>query len=797
MRRVLSRPAVLLSVTLLMVCTLSPAGDAALLVFHDGFSLEGRVKRGTTYITDPNGASFTIPAPGAFYTIEDGARSIIFSPQQVHDVIKEDAQKKAELVKYAYGTVGSAGNALPGKWEIEEFPPFNSKWERILHMTVAGNKVDVRQRLTFLSPEYLRVDAVRFDWIAYYKTRELDPQTIRTLIQNHHILTKKADPKKNEKESDRRLQIYRFLLQAGWHDEAEKEIESIIEAFPSLKDQFTPLADGLKRLRAFHFVEDLDRAFKLGQYERVREGLALFDKQNLGARVDQKQLLQVQTLKSKLDTANEKLTDAQRLMKLLLDRVAGPARKSLVEATTAIKNELNVDTVARLETFLGQALGFERALKEGKADRPADEVLAFAVSGWLLGDMAAGRDVELAQRLWEMRKLILEHQKNDDPVARKRLAANSPGRGVGVDEVARMVQLLPPVEAHTKLSTDPIEIKLPEDVGKGFYYVQLPPEYHHMRSYPALFVLHHSGEKAKDALKRWQALAAQHGYILVAPQWSQAVKPSYKYSEREHAILLGCLRDVRRRFQVDSDRVFLFGCEQGGQMALDVGLAHPDQFAGVLPMSATPRYFCFRYWPNAQYLPLYVVNGDRTGDSAKEYREKLFKKWAPKHYPALYVEYRGRIAEWFEAEPPLMFNWMNRKKRANPQRELGIREEEFKTMRALDNRFYWLSTDSLQPRVLNDVAAWNKNAMPATLQARIFSTKDGPEIQVKTSGVNQVTIWLGPGMIEYDKMVKVVINSGQLRPNRKITPNVETLLEHLYQLGDRQRLYWARIDVKV
>src|SRR5262245_41633966 len=59
------------------VVLLSPSGHGAWLIFHDGFSLEGKLKRGTTFITDPSGASFTIPAPGAFFTVDDGARSII------------------------------------------------------------------------------------------------------------------------------------------------------------------------------------------------------------------------------------------------------------------------------------------------------------------------------------------------------------------------------------------------------------------------------------------------------------------------------------------------------------------------------------------------------------------------------------------------------------------------------------------------------------------------------------------------------------------------------------------------
>ena len=60
-------------------------------------------------------------------------------------------------------------------------------------------------------------------------------------------------------------------------------------------------------------------------------------------------------------------------------------------------------------------------------------------------------------------------------------------------------------------------------------------------------------------------------------------------------MVIDTLRDLRRRFQVDSDRVFLFGWEQGADAALDIGMSHPDQFAGVLfgpAFSGLPLILC-------------------------------------------------------------------------------------------------------------------------------------------------------------------------------------------------------------
>src|SRR5439155_17012023 len=123
------------------------------------------------------------------------------------------------------------------------------------------------------------------------------------------------------------------------------------------------------------------------------------------------------------------------------------------------------------------------------------------------------------------------------------------------------------------------------------YQVMLPPEYQPGRLYPVLIALHDAGERPEVMIRRWSALAEQNGYFLVVPQWEQSVRGLYGYSAEEHAALTDVVRDLRRRFAVDSDRIFLTGFGEGANMAYDVGLSHPDLFAGVLPVAGTPKYF--------------------------------------------------------------------------------------------------------------------------------------------------------------------------------------------------------------
>src|SRR5947207_2508127 len=121
---------------------------------------------------------------------------------------------------------------------------------------------------------------------------------------------------------------------------------------------------------------------------------------------------------------------------------------------------------------------------------------------------------------------------------------------------------------------------------------------------------------------------------------------------------------------------------------------------------------------------------------------------------------------------------MSRKKRANPLTEVGRNpnagplSQEFQTMRSTDNRFYWLSTDAISERNLNEGPKWDARVLAATMQARL----ENNHMTVHTSGLKHVTVWFSRGMIDFDKPVTININL-QSRWTNKVTPKLATLLE--------------------
>lgn len=763
---------------------------ADLIFLKDGYILHGKVRQQSEMIVD-KGTKDAIWAPKGVFLLDDDARLIMFSPRQVRDVDSKNLNEGADIVALQRPVIRAYGFRMEPILRIDEVTNWNDKWERLFRMQSDQGRANIQQRMSLLTPHFARVEGVKYAWSSFYMTRELGPDTVRYLLNRHPDMQEKngkPDPAK-------RIRMYRFLVQAGWLDQAEQELETLLKDLPDQKDKVEAYRENLRRLRAQQLLDDLERAHRAGRHQWAQEQLAKFPRQA----VDERFLPRLQMLETKYAAANENLTLARRLLKELPEKLPETTthRPLFVESVKTILAELTVDNVQRLDAFVGLALQAERDRKQGKTTQGPLELLSLAMTGWLLGNNSAEAQADMAYRLWRAREFVLQYQQAPAAARDKLLKNYEQEKGIAFDELAQMLAFLPPpdpeeISAPRLLN---LQTKLSANGKRVFsYQLQLPPEYQHGRSYPVLFVLHQLGDKPNAILEKFSEQAAQNGYLLVAPAWERGLRSTYSYSYEEQAAVLDVLLDLRRRFQVDSDRVFVTGFGEGGAMAYDVGLSHPDLFAGVLPMSAQPRLFTLSsYWHNAQYLPFYVMSGDTAGDYTKMNR-RVFDQWVPRGYPSLFIEYRGRGAEWFEAELPYMFDWMSRKKREVAFPELawggGVTGEGFQTMRSTDNRFYWLSTNSINEKYLNEGATFSNRVIPAGVQARIA---EGNQILIQTRGLKQLTVWLGRGMVDFEKPVTIRINGNTVLNNRTLKPSLRTLIEDFQERGDRQRLFLVEL----
>jgi pimeloyl-ACP methyl ester carboxylesterase len=779
---------------------------ADLFFFKDGTVIEGRVKREMTLEFDQVARDAYFMPHGFFY-LDDGPRRIFFCPSQVQFIAQKDPPTEEKISRKAPLPPQLRPLKFPGLFGVVEAPEWQSTWDRRFIFRTRNFKgemvnVNVPQAISFLTPYWAEVQSRgRFFWGCAYLTRELGPETVQALLASHpDFQDNKNQPE--DKRASIRLRKADFFAQAGFLDLAEKELERLRADLPTQKERVETARKTLLKLRAIERLEEIKRRHLAGQYQRVRRLLEDFPTQG----IPEQQIAKVEELQHEYKEKDQLLKETARLLEKAREQARGADSTVLREAAEVIHAELNFENLARLDAFLGQARQAERLYKAGKNPEVSPEqLLSLAVSGWLLGSASAEMSVETARRLWRGRDMVLSYLRSDDPNTRRQLLqqhlAGSRTESASLDELVQIIRTLPPAAAEKNVPQGIAEYKTEGAV----YAVKLPPEYRHSRPYPVVIVLHQAGEKPSDMIHRWAEAAAENGYILLAPEWQSEGQDKYTYSEAEHVSVVNALRDLRRRFNIDEDRVFLFGLGEGGAMAFDVGLGHPDLFAGVLPMGAAPQFHAELCWRNAQYLPFYVVYGSQGPDHEK--LKDLFHNWVIlRAYSQLWIDYKGRGVEWFAGEVPNMFDWMRYKRRAFPLRKLGSNGQggqfgnEFCTLRACDNHFYWLSSDDI--RNTKDLDNWKARLrwQPAALDARIDA--DANKIYVNTSGVGQVTIWLGRNnkgedMIDFDKPVTVQHGLSLVRPwvNRKVTPSLEVLLEDLAQRGDRQQLFFAKISV--
>ena len=748
-------------------------GARVTIVLKDGFVLQGMVRReGKTVFEDGQ----DLFLPNGFFFLDDMPRRQYFSPSLMQQDAKEMPPSEVKPIHPKNWDAPLPSGNVPPVDEVLGSDDWNDRWERNVKFRSGFKERSVHQRLIQLTPYYAFTQATNgYSWPAMYLTSELGPDAVSSLLSTHPDYAE--DPKLSpEARADRRFHYCDFMIQAGFYDKAEQELGRLIDDHPPDLKKVEDARGIIKQWRLRDQLEAINRMHNAGRFNAVRKQLADFDDKA----ADPKTAIKVNELRDKYKAADAATADATRFLDALPKQlVGGQYDAPLTEAAAVLRAELQPEILPRLDAFLGQAKQAERQAAAGQApSKGPSQLLSLAVTGWLgvLPDETPAR----AARLWGARQFLLKYLAAEGQAQKGILAAYLAGNGQApLDDFTRLIPLLPPIEPEEKITEDPVEATTGKGQNGVKYRLQLPPEYRPSRNYPVLIVLHQSGEEPKDMLARWSEAAALNGYILVAPEWAREAQ--------------------------DSDRVFLFGLGQGGAMAFDVGLSHPDQFAGVLPMSACPDTFSQRYYPNGQYLPFYIVDGDRSSKFINDNLRKQFDEWV-NQYPMMWIQYKGRGMEWYGGEVASMFDWMRGKKREFPMEGVGgyndsAWRKDFITQRATDNSFYWLTTGGIDARCINSNTNWDASVKRAMLESRI--DLENNTIMLDTTGLTQITVWLGSNsqgvpMINFDNPLTVrwKSNTGDSRVvwKDKVAPSLPTLLEDLAARGDRQRLFTAKLE---
>ena len=651
--------------------------------------------------------------------------------------------------------------------------PFDEFGHRRLTIATQKKPLDVFQAITEVSPDHVMVESTNCDWKLGLSLKSIPVETLDPLLKRQ---IKKDDPVA-------RFALVRFYTQAEYYAQAFAELESIGRDFPDRKELVDKSHDELMNFFGREILRRLGRRKQAGQHQLAETYAKKLMTQPLSGPVTQEVKKAIQSYEQSRQTIEQ--------AKLLLSEWQAKLNNSdqeekLPGLRSEINEQLDFETLPRLDAFL-----------KAEVDKQFDpsQRLGLAYSGWVLGSSNAIADLNQTFRIWEARHTVMDYLRSDDLGVRSDLLKQLRSlEGVSPQIVLNLVPQLPPILDASEVEPGVVHRIEAERATPIAYSVMLPVEYSPQHDYPLLIALRSRSRTIEQTVAAWAGdadqpdLGSQRGYIVIAPDYAEVSQAEHTYGSAVHRYVLDCLLDARKRFSVESDRVFLTGHAMGADAAFDIGMAHPDEFAGVLPIGGNAIHYCNYSWSNGTHTAWYIVGkGYDTKDNRDTTSNAVFDNMLIRgsKFDFMLVEYLGRNGENLFDNFSRLFAWMDNHSRPALPKEIDVR-----SLRKSDNRFFWLTATGL-PRdyILPAPAGAAQKVIPMEIEARITP---GNTIVLKALA-ESFSLRLTPELVDFDKRLVVRVG-GQVKYNNFVKPDLGVLLDELQQRGDRKRLPLAVIN---
>lgn len=731
----------------------------------------------------------TIDRDNTVLWIYDGLKRVVLKDTKVAGIDSDASLRGLETFRVEQ-PLEVHGGSMPKEVVSVRAEPWNDRGRRLFDYVGArlGRSNRMEQAINELGPRVVRFRGVDGYWQGVLATDQVPRDVVLAILG-----------KVDRKDVNERTRVVRFLIQAEWYAEALAELDQIGRDFPDdadLKERLVTARASVVQLQAQRTRSTIDRARAVGQPRLAAGLIESFPTRDVSAEL----VAQVRELGRSVaaqTTADKTLAND---LDALSTSLGGDRSKDWSTPVLEVLAALRDAPDAVRDRFAA----WQKARAEGS--KPADGQLALAMSGYLLGADAAVDDLAVARTCWTLRDQLRTYLSGRDEAGRASLLEKmeqtslpddpeSPGALRLLDVVTRLAQKMPPplhsaASDTSKTTTRIHRVRDDSNEEPTEYVVAVPPEYHPLRSYPAVVALHDGGGP-QSAVAWWGAEAARRGYIVIAPEYREPGQgKEYHFSASEHAAVELALRDARRRYAIDSDRVFLGGQLLGADMAWDFGLSHPDLFAGLIIVNGLPLKYANRYLSHVERLPLYVALGDLAPAGNEIVFGQMLKPLISRGWDVTYVEYFKRGLEDLPEEAAPALDWADRKRRDPCPKSFDV-----VTARETDNRFYGVVVRELAAGRATAPAAvdpFGKNLNPATIRMKSSSLSN--LLNFTTTGARRFDVWVGPRLIDFKKRLEVRINGRSFfKGAARLT--LGPFLEDLRLRGDRQQVYWLKVPV--
>lgn len=278
--------------------------------------------------------------------------------------------------------------------------------------------------------------------------------------------------------------------------------------------------------------------------------------------------------------------------------------------------------------------------------------------------------------------------------------------------------------------------------------------------------------------------AGDRSRILVVPgAWKDALWWHENQAENIPAILDA----VKRRYNVDENRVSLAGISDGGAGTYFFAFKQPTEWAAFLPYIGHPGVLRNAsrggvydlHFENLKNKPLYIVNGDADElysiASLAVFTETLGE--AGVQHTWRIIENGGHDTAWYKDEAAALEKF----RQDNPRDPLPDQIQWVADRSDKFNRNHWVVINRLR-----------RPSQPGVLRA----AREGNVFDVSVQGVSRFTLLLSPEEVDFSAPVTVRIN-GVIYSEGMIAQSRETLLKWARTDLDRTMLFTAELPVVV
>jgi predicted esterase len=335
--------------------------------------------------------------------------------------------------------------------------------------------------------------------------------------------------------------------------------------------------------------------------------------------------------------------------------------------------------------------------------------------------------------------------------------------------------------------------------------LRIPQGYSPSRPYPLLYALHGSGGNAYEGIQLGKQLLKDDvdKYVIAAPT---RYRPQDFYPCETPAIL----RTIKQLVHIDSDRVWVTGFSAGACSSWALAVLQPDEFTAAIPMAGTlyigPQTPAFL----ANMAHTYVLNVWGAKDNLRGWDADSIGIAKSNRRLRVEVEKLGLPVDSYEypdrghggVNPPreLLIPALQRRREHYPQHVHHTFQHPCQA------KAYWLERNpqegelaSSRPAPLDRRPGENVNrAIERALDSQrgvLRGDIEGQTIRLHAENAGEITVWIGDGMIDWQKPVRVLMDDHEVFHDT-IEPDLRVCLTQAARTLDFDRLRWAGLIVR-